>query len=316
MKDKNKEKIVIKAGKALVNEGLIARTWGNVSIRDGDTFLITASGRDYMVLTEDEIVAVNLETLEHTGNVLPSSEYLLHAAIYNEKKDVNFIIHTHQDKASAMSVLGIKKFKINDLQNEGKFDLLGGEVHVGKYGHPGTARLAQNTLKAVKESKGHAVIMNSHGAVCYGESFEQALEAANQLETAMGYELEKRNIDCEVSHDFDEEKVYIEDGIYYVKNQEPLVMVYSKLSNVLRPYIDDFAQIVGLKAMVTKEGILCRGKDLADLKAYYMIVNKNVLAYFAARTSRLSRPLSTIDARLLRQNYLNHYSRKKNKPIV
>ena len=50
------KKIVVEAGKKLVETGLIARTWGNVSCRISDTqFVITPSGRDYISLTPDEL---------------------------------------------------------------------------------------------------------------------------------------------------------------------------------------------------------------------------------------------------------------------
>ncbi|MBP7124095.1 MAG: class II aldolase/adducin family protein, partial [Clostridia bacterium] len=46
------KKLVVAAGKKLVESGLIARTWGNVSARISDTqFVITPSGRAYETLT-------------------------------------------------------------------------------------------------------------------------------------------------------------------------------------------------------------------------------------------------------------------------
>ena len=56
------KKLVIEAGKKLIETGLIARTWGNVSARISDTqFVITPSGRAYETLTPDELVVVNIE---------------------------------------------------------------------------------------------------------------------------------------------------------------------------------------------------------------------------------------------------------------
>ena len=48
------KKLVVAAGKKLVESGLIARTWGNVSARISDTqFVITPSGRAYETLTPE-----------------------------------------------------------------------------------------------------------------------------------------------------------------------------------------------------------------------------------------------------------------------
>ncbi|MBK7504883.1 MAG: class II aldolase/adducin family protein [Bacteroidetes bacterium] len=44
---------VCDAGKMLLKEGLVARTWGNVSIKVNDTqMIITPSGRKYDELTQ------------------------------------------------------------------------------------------------------------------------------------------------------------------------------------------------------------------------------------------------------------------------
>ena len=64
---------VIEAGRELCRRGLIARTWGNVSVRtDENHFAITASGREYDSLTENEIVTVNLKDLSYEGDIVPS----------------------------------------------------------------------------------------------------------------------------------------------------------------------------------------------------------------------------------------------------
>ena len=79
----NAKEKVIKAGRELSRSGLIARTWGNVSCRTGeDTFVITASGRDYMTLTPREIIEVKLSDLSYEGDIKPSSELKAHREIY------------------------------------------------------------------------------------------------------------------------------------------------------------------------------------------------------------------------------------------
>ncbi|NLA72225.1 MAG: class II aldolase/adducin family protein, partial [Clostridiales bacterium] len=89
------KELVIEAGKKLVETGLIARTWGNVSCRINDKqFVITPSGRPYETLTPDEIVLVNIDGLSYEGDIKPSSEKGVHAACYSHRKDVNFVIHT------------------------------------------------------------------------------------------------------------------------------------------------------------------------------------------------------------------------------
>ncbi len=101
------KEIVIAAGKKLVETGLIARTWGNVSCRiDEQTFVITPSGKAYESLTPDDIVLVRMDDLSYDGDVKPSSEKGIHAQCYLLRKDCNFVIHTHQSNASIISALG------------------------------------------------------------------------------------------------------------------------------------------------------------------------------------------------------------------
>ena len=60
------KRLVVEAGKRLVESGLIARTWGNVSARISDTqFVITPSGRAYEDLTPEEVVVVNIADCSH-----------------------------------------------------------------------------------------------------------------------------------------------------------------------------------------------------------------------------------------------------------
>jgi len=73
------KKEIIEGGQRLMKEGLVARTWGNISIRVDDTYmLITPSGRPYEGLSESDIVLVNYHTSEYEGDIKPSSEKELH----------------------------------------------------------------------------------------------------------------------------------------------------------------------------------------------------------------------------------------------
>ena len=99
---------VVRAGRELVKEGLIQRTWGNVSCRISDSeFVITPSGRDYLSLTPDDIVTVRIDDLSYEGDIKPSSEKGIHAMCYQLRDDVNFVIHTHQTYASIQGLSGL-----------------------------------------------------------------------------------------------------------------------------------------------------------------------------------------------------------------
>lgn len=162
------KELIIKAGLELCKKKLIARTWGNISARISDTeFIITPSGVPYEQVNNDNLVIVKIEDCSYEGNIKPSGEKKVHAAIYKAKKDVNFILHTHQNYATAISVDGLDK----DF------------VPVAKYGLPSTKKLVKNIEKAilVNPSK-NAVLMARHGAIIYSSNYDDAFKSALELE--------------------------------------------------------------------------------------------------------------------------------------
>ena len=170
------KKAVIAAGERLVESGLIARTWGNVSCRVSDnSFVITPSGKPYIGLTPDDIVEVKIDDLYWEGDVKPSSEKGIHAEVYKIHPNANFVIHTHQKNASAISAL---KSGLDTVSNK----LIGSKVFLGGYGLPGTGKLKKGVANALRLSSSKAVIMAHHGAVCFGKDSDEAFEVALALE--------------------------------------------------------------------------------------------------------------------------------------
>ena len=170
---------VVKAGLELVQSGLIARTWGNVSCRvDDEYFVITPSGRSYESLTPDDIVLVKIEDCSYDSEIKPSSEKGIHAMAYKMRSDVNFVIHTHQKNASAVSFLG---YDINLLSEDSR-EIIGADIPVASYGLPGTGKLRKGVTAALERSASKAVIMAHHGALCMGTDYNDAFKVAAELE--------------------------------------------------------------------------------------------------------------------------------------
>ena len=168
---------VVDAGKRLVESGLISRTWGNVSCRINDElFAITPSGRDYGNLTPSDIVLVNMKDLRRGGDIEPSSETRIHAAVYRIRKEIKFVIHTHQLNASVISV-------ISDLKENPKAkDSERMNLTFADYGLPGSKKLCKSITTVLEKNLGKAIIMRNHGALCMGEDAEEAFSVALDLE--------------------------------------------------------------------------------------------------------------------------------------
>ena len=179
--------LVLKAGLELCEAGLVARTWGNISARVSDThYVITPSGRAYDTLTAEDIVLVNIADGSCVGDVKPSGEKGVHAAVYELCPEMNFVIHTHQNFASALGVLGreILVGEPDDRKEDGNAaSLLGNILPCAEYGMYATETLVNNIkaqITAHPESK--AVLMKYHGALCFGKDYDEAFAVAYELE--------------------------------------------------------------------------------------------------------------------------------------
>lgn len=188
------QELVVKAGLELMDKGLIARTWGNVSARISDNvFVITPSGIPYEKLTPDDIVEVTIDECAYDEEGLkPSSEKGVHAAAYKHHPEVDFVIHTHQIYASALSVTG------RDLAVSGDAKaVLGAVVPNAAYGMPSTGKLKDAVDAAIAANPtSKAVLMRHHGTVCIGTDYDDAFHVVNTLEDFCKEELAKtlRNV--------------------------------------------------------------------------------------------------------------------------
>lgn len=155
--------------------GLVAGSSGNVSLRVGETILITPTGIPWERLRDREIVALDLEGRVR-GRGLPSSEWRLHLAIYRARPEVRAVVHTHSPYATAVAC-SFPALPI--LHDEGRI-LFGEEIPRAEPAPPGTWELAQSAVRAL--GQGSAVLLAQHGPVCVGANLRQALLLAEKAE--------------------------------------------------------------------------------------------------------------------------------------
>ena len=174
---------VCSTAQSMYHSGLVAGTWGNISARiDEDYMVITPSGMNYDSLCPEDMVVVDLNTLEYEGNLKPSIEAIVHSAIYKDRPEVNGIMHTHS--TYALTVAAARK-TIPPICDD-QVQILGGEVRLAAYTMPVTKEMADEVVKALKERAG-ALIAN-HGAITVGRTLAEAYTGSQVLEkTAMVY---------------------------------------------------------------------------------------------------------------------------------
>lgn len=170
---------IVEMGKRLISANLTVRTWGNISMRLNDeSFAITPSGYSYETLLPDDIVILNINKPETKGVIKPSSERYIHSFLYKADPSINFIIHTHQKFATAVSCIN-SNIKIDDEKTK---KILGSVVPVSQYAESGTKKLASQIIFAVKNTDAKTILMANHGVVSTGSSAEEALSRACTLE--------------------------------------------------------------------------------------------------------------------------------------
>ena len=177
--ERDAKSVVCEAGKRLLRENLVSGTWGNLSLRmDEQNMIITPSGKPYDSLAPEDMVLVNYRTLAWSGEIKPSSELKLHASIYQERKDINAVIHTHQPNASTVAAARREVPPILDDMAQ----IIGPSVRVAEYALPNTKRIVRRTLRALRGR--NAALMANHGAVCIGREMEEAFIVCQVLEKA------------------------------------------------------------------------------------------------------------------------------------
>lgn len=231
--DSEARELVIKAGHMLLENRLIARTWGNISARiSEDEFIITPSGRGYDTLRPEDLVIVKVKDGSYEGGIKPSSEKGVHAVSYGLRKDVRFIIHTHQYYASAVAA------ECRDT----RFAPCAG------YALPGTKKLMKAVeTKLSQHPDKRMFLMARHGTLILGRSLEEAFEMAEQLEEKCRELVEARIPGHDADHggsiDADAIRTEVFPCVKVVSDE--YIMECCSAGVTVGAYIDDFAQIVG-----------------------------------------------------------------------
>ena len=165
----------LKAAKLLYRRFLVNTYEGNVSVRLGDTILITPSAVCKEELEEDDLVDVDLasgETLRAKESRMASSETKMHLCVYRNSA-AQAVVHAHPPFATAYAVAA----KPIETRAYPEMRVLYDRIPVCRYGRPGTEAINVDIPEALKT---HDVfLLSNHGLVACGPS---AITAAYRLE--------------------------------------------------------------------------------------------------------------------------------------
>ncbi|MBQ6368199.1 MAG: class II aldolase/adducin family protein [Erysipelotrichaceae bacterium] len=171
-----KRKEVLETARRMEKYGLVRMSGGNVSLRIGETVLVTPSAMPYDSMDIDDIVAVDLQGNILEGNRRPTSDLKAILYILNHMPEVNAVIHTHQPKAVALSLVADRLPIISTTM----VDEVKGEVPVAPFTISSDEGMGIKTVEYAE--KALCVILKNHGIMAYGKDLEQALCSAVYLE--------------------------------------------------------------------------------------------------------------------------------------
>ena len=171
-------KVIKDSGVNLLKENLVQGTWGNTAVRlDEDHMLVTPTGLDYVALQPEDMPVVQIsDTSVWTDGKKPTSERKIHAAIMAARPEINATIHSHPVWCSVLASARIELPVMSDEMQK----LVGGPARVGAYGLPGTKKLKEGTVEAMKGR--NACFMANHGVFCAGKDMDEAFEIIRVME--------------------------------------------------------------------------------------------------------------------------------------
>jgi L-ribulose-5-phosphate 4-epimerase len=163
---------VVQICRSLLERDILKGTGGNVSVRvEGcDAFAITPSNYDYVRMTTNDVCVLDPDLNVLSGERKPSIESGMHAGVYQHRKDVNVILHTHQVFSSALAVTSTSIPSLFDEQVK----FLGRQIEVIPYALSGTDRLHKKLVKKLS-NQCNAYLLQNHGSICFGPDPERAI---------------------------------------------------------------------------------------------------------------------------------------------
>jgi len=160
----------------MITAGINQGTAGNLSVRTGDSFLITPSSLAYDVMEPDDIVEMYFDGT-YVGRRRPSSEWRFHRDILAARDDVNAVLHCHSIYATTLAChhKTIPSFHYMTAVAGGT------SIRCAKYATFGTQALSDHALEALEGRL--ACLLGQHGQISLGADLQKALWLAIEVET-------------------------------------------------------------------------------------------------------------------------------------
>ena len=137
------KKELCEIGRRIYNDGFVAANDGNFSVKiDDNNYYVTPTGVSKGFMTPEMICKVDGQgnIKEANGPWKPSSEFKMHLKVYQQRPDVNAVVHAHPPIATSFAIAGIPLDKL--IMPEAIIFL--GAVPIAQYGTPSTMEIPES----------------------------------------------------------------------------------------------------------------------------------------------------------------------------
>ncbi|PSK85024.1 L-fuculose-phosphate aldolase [Murinocardiopsis flavida] len=176
-------------GCELAAAGLTAGQAGNVSVRDGETAVVSPTNARLSHLDPGRLSSVGMSG-EHLDGPRPTKEVPLHLAMYRRDPAAGVIVHVHSPAATAVSCLAPWSAHTAIAPLTPYVLMKVGQVPLIPYRAPGDP--SQADLIAAHPMPFRAALLANHGSIVAAADPESAIAAAIEVEEACRVMLELR----------------------------------------------------------------------------------------------------------------------------
>ena len=171
------KKEICDIGKRIYDHGFVAANDGNISVKVGpNEYYCTPTGVSKGFMTPDMIIKIDGQGNKIDGKLNPSSEIKMHMRVYQERPDVNAVVHAHPPVATAFTVAGVEL----DQYILPEAILTIGHVPTCDYGMPSTMEIPESLMPYIQ--KHDAFLLKNHGALTVGNTLQRACFTMEEVE--------------------------------------------------------------------------------------------------------------------------------------
>ena len=164
-------------GRRIYMNHFVAANDGNISVKVSENeFYCTPTGVSKGFMTPDMIIKVDGEGNKIEGELNPSSEIKMHLRVYQERPDVQSVVHAHPPIATSYASMGEALdgyFMTENITNLGA-------VPVAPYAKPSTDEVPDSIAPLLANHD--AMLLANHGALTVGPTLTRAYFNMESLE--------------------------------------------------------------------------------------------------------------------------------------